>query len=90
VISVLDEYGLARDIFESSDNTSYNFLDGMSLEDAKALIQETEGYGILHIKSAGEEKTSVAGLTFYSEESWWCCWLFIVYVHHYLWQHDYA
>jgi len=69
VISVLDEYGLARDIFESSDNTSYNFLDGMSLEDAKALIQETEGYGVLHIEPVEEGKTNVTGLTFYSEES---------------------
>jgi len=41
----------------------------MSLEDAKALIQETEGYGVLHIEPVEEGKTNVTGLTFYSEES---------------------
>lgn len=69
VVSILDESGLVKNIFESSENTSYNILEGMSLEDAKALVQETKGYGLLHIDNVSEEKVSSKDLTFYSEES---------------------
>ncbi len=68
-ISILDESGKVATIFENTENTTYNKLDGMSLEDAKTLVTETSGYGLLHIQN----KESVEGISksirFYSEES---------------------
>ena len=69
VVTVLDEYGIAKNIFKSSENTSYNILEGMSLVDAKILVQETNGYGLLHIEHVSEGKLTSKRLTFYSEES---------------------
>ncbi|WP_203256835.1 ABC transporter permease [Hyunsoonleella ulvae] len=69
-ISILDESGKVKDIFKSTDNTTYNFLDDdMSLEDAKTLVTETSGYGLLHIKDASNIETLSKGIKFYSEES---------------------
>ncbi len=68
-IAILDESGKVAAIFENTENTTYNKLDGMSLEDAKTLVTETSGYGLLHIQN----KESVEGISksirFYSEES---------------------
>lgn len=69
VISILDESGLVNTLFENSENTSYNILEGMLLDDAKTLVQETEGYGLLHIEAISEGKITSKNLTFYSEES---------------------
>ncbi len=69
VVSILDQSGLVNNVFENSENTSYNILEGMSLEDAKAIVQETKGYGLLHIDNVSEGKVSSKDLTFYSEES---------------------
>ncbi|TBN06624.1 ABC transporter permease [Hyunsoonleella flava] len=68
-ISILDESGKVKDIFESTDNTTYNKLDGMSLEDAKTLVTETSGYGLLHIKDIENVKELSENIKFYSEES---------------------
>ena len=69
VVSILDESGLVKNVFKNSENTTYNILEGMSLEDAKAIVQESEGYGLLHITDISEGKLSSKNLTFYSEES---------------------
>lgn len=69
VVSILDDSGVVKGVFESADNTTYNYLDGMSLEDAKMLVKESEGYGLLHIDKILEEKVSSKNVTFYSEES---------------------
>lgn len=69
VISILDESGLVKDIFKNTDNTTYNILDGMSLQDAKTLVTETSGYGLLHIKDASSIDALSKGIKFYSEES---------------------
>ena len=69
VVSILDESGLVSNVFKNSENTSYNILEGMSLDDAKALVQESEGYGLLYVNAISEEKLTSENLTFYSEES---------------------
>lgn len=70
VISILDESGIVKNVFKNTDHTSYNILDNnMALEDAIALVQETEGYGLLHVKSIPQEKVSSSNFTFYSEDS---------------------
>ncbi|WP_298550762.1 ABC transporter permease [uncultured Algibacter sp.] len=69
VISILDESGLVKNIFKNSANTSYNYLNGMSLDDAKVLVQESEGYGLLYISDVSEGQINSKNLTFYSEES---------------------
>lgn len=68
-ISILDESGKVKDVFKNTDNTTYNILDGMSLEDAKTLVTETSGYGLLHINDADDIKSLSKGIKFYSEES---------------------
>ncbi len=69
VISVLDESGLIENSLKKSENTSYNVLPEMTLEDAKELVKESEGYGLLHILNFSERKPSSKDFTFYSEES---------------------
>jgi len=69
VISVLDESGLIKNIFENTDHTSYNKLEDMSLEDAKILVKEINGYGLLYIGDASEGEIDLKHITFYSEES---------------------
>lgn len=69
VVSILDESGLIKDVFKNSENTSYNYLEGMSLNDAKMLVQESEGYGLLYISEVSEEHLNSKNITFYSEES---------------------
>ena len=69
VVSILDESGLVKDVFKNSGNTSYNILEGMSVEDAKMLVLETKGYGLLYIDDITEGKLTSKNLTFYSEES---------------------
>ncbi|WP_298344858.1 ABC transporter permease [uncultured Algibacter sp.] len=69
VISVLDESGLIENTLKKSENTSYNVLPEMTLEDAKELVKESEGYGLLHIRNFSERKPSSKDFTFYSEES---------------------
>ncbi|KJD34699.1 ABC transporter permease [Tamlana nanhaiensis] len=69
VISVLDESGLVQDSFKNSDNTTYNLLSGMSLNDAKKLTEEAEMYGLLHIEQFSKIEDASNHIKFYSEES---------------------
>ena len=69
VINILDESGLIKDVFKSSDNTSYNYLGNMLLSDAIVLVKETKGYGLLHIKNVSGGKVVSKDITFYSEDS---------------------
>lgn len=69
VVSILDESGLVKGIFEDSENTTYHYLEGMLLEDAKMLVQESEGYGLLYVADVADGHLKSKDLTFYSEES---------------------
>ncbi|WP_431158739.1 ABC transporter permease [Winogradskyella poriferorum] len=68
-ISVLDETGYLTDIFESTENTTYLKLNGLSLEDAKELVKEKEDYGLLHIAKVTSLEAINDNVKFYSEES---------------------
>ncbi|MEP3836319.1 MAG: ABC transporter permease [Algibacter sp.] len=69
VVSILDDSGLVSKVFKSTEHTSYNNLKGMSVDEAKALVQESEGYGLLYISRDSEGPIKSKNVTFYSEES---------------------
>jgi ABC-2 type transport system permease protein len=68
-ITVLDESGLASDVFESTDKTIYNVLENMSLHDAKILTKEISSVGLLHIDKVENIDSISNHIKFYSEES---------------------
>jgi ABC-2 type transport system permease protein len=68
-ISVLDETGFLEDVFQKTDNTSYTNLNGLSFEDAIALVKEKEDYGLLHISAVDSLDVFSNNIKFYSEES---------------------
>lgn len=68
-ISILDETGFLTDIFESTENTTYLKLNGISLEDAKEIVKEKEDYGLLHIGKVNGFDDVNDNIKFYSEES---------------------
>jgi ABC-2 type transport system permease protein len=72
-ISILDETGTISKIFtqdvDEDEATTYNILKGISLEEAKTQVQETEEYGLLHIPKMTSTKEIAEQIKFYSEDS---------------------
>lgn len=68
-ISVLDETGYLKDVFQNTENTNYTNLNGLSLEDAIALVKEKEDYGLLYISKVDSLDVFSKNVKFYSEES---------------------
>ncbi|MFC0605331.1 ABC transporter permease [Winogradskyella pulchriflava] len=68
-ISVLDESGYMTDVFHNTDNTTYNNLGDLRLEDAIALVKESGDYGLLHIAKVDSIDALSNNVKFYSEES---------------------
>ena len=68
-IYLLDESGLVRDVFENTDKTIYNFLENMSLDDAKKLVKETNAAGLLYVDKFSNIEEVSTHVKFYSEES---------------------
>ncbi|MGH1385746.1 ABC transporter permease [Kordia sp.] len=73
-ISILDETGKISQVFKTEkvtkdSNTTYNFLQGISLEEAKKQVQETEEYGLLHIRQMASTEEIAKHIIFYSEDS---------------------
>ncbi|MBC2845621.1 ABC transporter permease [Winogradskyella flava] len=68
-ISVLDETGYLKDVFQNTDNTTYSSLNGLDLETAIALVKEKEDYGLLHIAKVDSLDDISDNIKFYSEES---------------------
>ncbi|MCH7523900.1 MAG: ABC transporter permease [Bacteroidetes bacterium] len=68
-ISILDESGFVSEIFESTENTTYIILNNISLLDAKALVEENEEYGLLHISSGKDISEIEKTIKFYSEDT---------------------
>ncbi|WP_296386205.1 ABC transporter permease [Winogradskyella sp.] len=68
-ISVLDETGYLKDVFQNTENTNYTNLNGLDLEDAIALVKEKEDYGLLHISAVDSLDAFSKNVKFYSEES---------------------
>lgn len=69
VISVLDESEMVQNVFKNTEHTTYNILHDLSLEDAKALVVETEGTGLLHIHQLENKDIDTQHITFYSEDA---------------------
>ncbi len=68
-ITILDESGSLHEVFENSDKTTYNLLEGVSLEDAILITKETSAYGLLHIDKFQDIDEISNHVKFYSEES---------------------
>jgi len=68
-ISVLDETGFLKNVFQQTDNTNYTSLNGLNLDDAIALVKEKEDYGLLHISAVDSLDAFSNNVKFYSEES---------------------
>lgn len=67
-ISVLDESGLVKDVFKSTDKTTYDVLNGVSLEVAKRIVEETSNYGLLYIEKFESLDDASRSVKFYSKE----------------------
>ena len=48
-ITVLDESGQIKSIFEDKETVKYTILENVSLENAKAIVEAQESYGLLYI-----------------------------------------
>ncbi|WP_353779482.1 ABC transporter permease [Winogradskyella sp. 3972H.M.0a.05] len=68
-ISILDETGQIGQIFTNTDNTKYNVLSNISLEDAKILVKEKEEYGLLHIADNSNLDELSKQIKFFSEDT---------------------
>jgi len=68
-ISILDESGQISSIFENTDNTTYNILSSITLDEAKALVEKNEEYGLLHISNNGDLDQMAKSIRFYSEDT---------------------
>jgi ABC-2 type transport system permease protein len=73
-ISILDETGKISEVFLTDDiqkdeMTTYKILTGITLEDAKKQVQETEEYGLLHIRQMASTEEISRQIKFYSEDS---------------------
>ena len=69
VITILDESGFVKNIFENTDRTTYHVLENMSLTDAKKLATETGSVGLLYIDKPNSLDDVSNHIKFYSEES---------------------
>jgi ABC-2 type transport system permease protein len=68
-IAILDESGYFSNQFENTDNTTYKYVTGQSLEDLKKQSEEQERYGLLYIPKANSIDEVAEQITFYSEDS---------------------
>ncbi|WP_282123959.1 ABC transporter permease [Algibacter mikhailovii] len=69
VVTVLDETGLVQDMFKNTEHMHYNILEHMSLQDAKKLVNETDGTGLLHISLNVSTEDDENTISFYSKEA---------------------
>lgn len=68
-ISVLDESNLFASEFISTEQTKYDILTNISIDDAKKIVQEAENYGLLFIPKAKDIDAIANQIKFYSEDS---------------------
>jgi len=68
-ISILDESGQISSIFKNTENTTYNSLSNISLNDAKAQVEEKGEYGLLHIANNEDLDEMSKSIRFYSEDT---------------------
>ena len=68
-ISVLDESGLLQSVFKDTDNTTYEVLSNIDLEDAKTIVEDQGHYGLLHIGKADSIAAVAKKIKFYSQDT---------------------
>lgn len=68
-ISILDESGLVFSIFKNTENTKYEVLKNITLENAKTVVKEKENYGLLYIEQFEDISNAVNPIQFYSKKS---------------------
>ncbi|WP_027138856.1 ABC transporter permease [Gaetbulibacter saemankumensis] len=68
-IAVLDESRLVMDVFNSTEHTTYNLLEQLSLDDAINVVKETSAYGLLYIERHDSLQAISNRIKFYSEET---------------------
>jgi ABC-2 type transport system permease protein len=72
-VSILDKTGYISEIFtqdvDEDSNTTYNILNGITLEEAKKQVIATEEYGLLYIEKMESVADVSTHIKFYSEDS---------------------
>lgn len=67
-ISVLDDSGLFAEVLNNTENTTYNYIVGSQIEDAKAFVKKEEHYGLLYIENGDLDAISNS-VQFFSEDA---------------------
>lgn len=68
-IAIYDESGLLKNVFENTEHTTYNVLENITFNEAKAIVKETKAYGLLYLDKVGDVANISNHIKFYSEES---------------------
>ncbi len=68
-ITILDESGYFSTNFESTENTTYTYVSGKTLDELKKQSEEAESDGLLYIPKAANIDAVAKQITFYSEDS---------------------
>jgi len=68
-ISILDESGLVGSIFKDAENTKYEVLENVTLENAKTVVKEKENYGLLYIEKFDDISNASNHIQFYSKKT---------------------
>jgi ABC-2 type transport system permease protein len=68
-ISILDETGMISPIFKNTDNTTYNILSNISLDEAKTQVEKNNEYGLLYISKNDDINQIEKAIKFYSEDT---------------------
>ena len=68
-IAIYDESGLLKNVFENTEHTTYNVLENITFNEAKAIVKETKAYGLLYVDKVGDVANISNHIKFYSEES---------------------
>ncbi len=69
-ITILDESGLVKDVFEDTESINYTLLENnVTLENAKAIVIEEKNSGLLHIGKFEKIEKASDNIEFYSEDS---------------------
>lgn len=69
IVSVLDESGYFTETFKNTESTKYNILTGLTLENAKTIVEEQKTYGLLHIANFDSIHDASKNIAFYSSET---------------------
>ena len=68
-ISVLDESGLMQSVLTNTENITYTFLERVTLDEAKEIVEAQESYGLLHIEKNEDMNDIGKHIKFYSEDA---------------------